>query len=141
LDRFAEVSQIFPHFALKSRETEVKSPCFYYVCSALCNIQILVFDSRGAVHLSSVNKLHIWAYISFWCHLVTVYSFISQMKVYLLKNNILVWSNLTNTVIIVCCSEIYLITISTLPQIDPNFNVSFPATACSPTFHKNEQWS
>jgi hypothetical protein len=28
-----------------------------------------------------------------------------------------------------------------LPNIDPNFNVSFPATACSPTFHKNEQWS
>ena len=26
-----------------------------------------------------------------------------------------------------------------LPKIDPNFNVSFPATACSPTFHKNEQ--
>ena len=26
-----------------------------------------------------------------------------------------------------------------LPKIDPNFNVSFPATACSPTFHKNER--
>jgi hypothetical protein len=23
-----------------------------------------------------------------------------------------------------------------LPKIDPNFNVSFPTTACSPTFHK-----
>jgi hypothetical protein len=29
--RFSEVSQIFPHFALKSTEREVKSPCFYYV--------------------------------------------------------------------------------------------------------------
>jgi hypothetical protein len=28
-----------------------------------------------------------------------------------------------------------------LAKIDPNFNVSFPATACSPTFHKNEQCS
>ena len=28
-----------------------------------------------------------------------------------------------------------------LPKIDPNFSVSFPANACSPTFHKNEQWS
>jgi hypothetical protein len=27
-DRFLEVSQISPHFALKSREREVKSPCF-----------------------------------------------------------------------------------------------------------------
>ena len=24
-------------------------------------------------------------------------------------------------------------------KIDPNFNVSFPATACSPTFHKNKK--
>ena len=23
-----------------------------------------------------------------------------------------------------------------LPKIDPNFNISFPTTACSPTFHK-----
>jgi hypothetical protein len=30
-DWFSEVSQIFPHFALKSTEREVKSPCFYYV--------------------------------------------------------------------------------------------------------------
>ena len=35
MDRFSEVSQIFPHFALKSREREVKSPCFYYVWWAL----------------------------------------------------------------------------------------------------------
>ena len=28
-----------------------------------------------------------------------------------------------------------------LPKIVPNFNVSFPVTSCSPTFHKNEQWS
>jgi hypothetical protein len=31
-----------------------------------------------------------------------------------------------------------------LPKIDPNFNVSFPTIACSPTFHKNERsalWS
>jgi hypothetical protein len=28
-----------------------------------------------------------------------------------------------------------------LAKIDPNFNVSFPATAYSPTFHKNEQCS
>jgi hypothetical protein len=26
-----------------------------------------------------------------------------------------------------------------LPKIDPNFNVSFPTTVCSPTFHKNER--
>jgi hypothetical protein len=26
-----------------------------------------------------------------------------------------------------------------LLKIDPNFNVSFPTTACSPTFHKNER--
>jgi hypothetical protein len=26
-----------------------------------------------------------------------------------------------------------------LPKIDPNFNVSFLATACSPTFHKNDE--
>jgi hypothetical protein len=32
---FLEDSQIFPHFALKSREREVKSPCFYYVWWAL----------------------------------------------------------------------------------------------------------
>jgi hypothetical protein len=35
LDRFSEVSQIFPHFVLQSREREVKSPCFYYVWWAL----------------------------------------------------------------------------------------------------------
>ena len=35
MDRFSEVFQIFPHFALKSREREVKSPCFYYVWWAL----------------------------------------------------------------------------------------------------------
>jgi hypothetical protein len=32
---FSEVSQIFPHFALKSTEREIKSPCFYYVWLAL----------------------------------------------------------------------------------------------------------
>jgi hypothetical protein len=35
LDRFSEVYQIFPHFAFKSKEREVKSPCFYYVWWAL----------------------------------------------------------------------------------------------------------
>jgi len=32
---FSEVSQIFPHFTLKSTEREVKSPCFYQVWWAL----------------------------------------------------------------------------------------------------------
>jgi hypothetical protein len=30
-DRFSEVSQNFPHFALKSTKREVKSPWFYYL--------------------------------------------------------------------------------------------------------------
>ena len=35
MDQFSEVFQIFPHFALKSREREVKLPCFYYMWWAL----------------------------------------------------------------------------------------------------------
>ena len=42
MDGFSEVSQIFLHFTLKSREREVKPPCFYYVWWAL-NINIYCF--------------------------------------------------------------------------------------------------
>ena len=37
-----KVCQLFPHFALKSREREVKSPCFYYVWWALVLYKIFM---------------------------------------------------------------------------------------------------
>jgi len=54
LDRFSEVSQIFPHFALKSKEREVKSPCFYYVWWALDVTQHLLIVITYSTNSSSL---------------------------------------------------------------------------------------
>ena len=64
MDRFSEVSHIFPHFALKSRERDVKSPCFYYVWWALTLFHLFSTTKTKRVLLLFIynNTLNIKVY-------------------------------------------------------------------------------
>jgi hypothetical protein len=86
------LAQIFPHFALKSREREVKSPCFYYVCRAPTTLK-----SEGEMtSLSGADKREVRDNRVLFIYYLLDNSWLSYMCLYhLCKTKQRIWKGFT----------------------------------------------